>query len=219
VPKQKIRVLYNTVNPFFAKAVEAPALDQGYNLTGHGAPLLLTVARIKSSEHAKGYDVILGLLPQLLHRFPQLMYVLAGPCEAAEQERVIKLATSLGVQQRLVFTGDVPTIQLPGLYTRCQVFAMPSTKEGFGIVYLEAALCGCQVVAYYAGGAPEALLHGKLGYLAQQGDTAGLLKALIDALENPLSTQEKATRKKMVEEHYGFGNFTRSIAQHIQQLF
>jgi glycosyltransferase involved in cell wall biosynthesis len=76
----------------------------------------------------------------------------------------------------------VPGGELPELYRLADVFVMPSTKEGFGIVFLEAMASGVPVVAAAAGGAPDALLNGKLGWLADPESPESLAACLNAAL-------------------------------------
>ena len=55
------------------------------------------------------------------------------------------------------FLGYVPDEDLPDLYRLADLFVMPSTQEGFGIVYLEAAACGLRVVGGVGGGSGDAI--------------------------------------------------------------
>ena len=77
-----------------------------------------------------------------------------------------------GVEDSVTFTGSVPSSALPSYYGAGDVFAMPcrtrlggADVEGLGIVYLEASACGLPVVAGDSGGAPDAVLDGKTGYV------------------------------------------------------
>ena len=65
------------------------------------------------------------------------------------------------------------------------VFVMPSTGEGFGIVFLEAMACGCPVVAGNRDGSVDALAHGELGRLVDPHSSEELLRALVDTLGEP----------------------------------
>jgi glycosyltransferase involved in cell wall biosynthesis len=60
------------------------------------------------------------------------------------------------------------------------VFALPSRLEGFGLVYVEAAMYGVPSVGYRVGGVPEAVLDRRTGILVEPGDIVGLRRALIE---------------------------------------
>ncbi len=213
VDAQRIQILHNTLDPAFTDAAaDNTALLQERWRLGNRHPVLLTVARLRHTEEAKGYDKVLEALPALIEAFPQLVYVLAGPWDEVEYQRVQQKARDLGVAGHLAMPGSVDRSLLPGLYRHSQVFVMPSTKEGFGIVFLEAAWCGTRVVAADAGGAPEALLQGRLGMLVPPGNPKALEEALIQALSAPLTASQQAEQKKLVAEQFGFDNFTRRQA-------
>jgi glycosyltransferase involved in cell wall biosynthesis len=209
LPASRIRLFPNCLDPWFGKAPADPlALRKALHLTD-GAPLLLTVARLQSTEAAKGYDQVLACLPALLQRFPHLTYVLAGPVQEEEKGRILNLLHQNHVPGSAVcFTGFLDKEALVTLYRLADVFVMPSSKEGFGIVFLEAAWCGCRIVASDAGGAPEALLQGALGTLVAPGRPEALLTALVQHLEAPPFTdQQQEERRQLVEKNFGFEIF------------
>jgi phosphatidylinositol alpha-1,6-mannosyltransferase len=98
-----------------------------------------------------------------------------------DRARLEALAREQGVATRVVFTGHVAHEELPDYYRLADAFVMPSSGEGFGIVYLEAAACGLPVLGSRAAGAVDALADGAIGAFAP-ADTAGLAQALGDVL-------------------------------------
>jgi phosphatidylinositol alpha-1,6-mannosyltransferase len=114
----------------------------------------------------------------------ELILVGKGRTEA----RLRRLAVQRAVPTR--FEIDVPWATLPALYKEMNVFAMPSKSrwaglevEGLGIVYLEAAAAGLPVIAGDSGGAPEAILPARTGYVTH--DDESLLAALRAILSDP----------------------------------
>jgi colanic acid/amylovoran biosynthesis glycosyltransferase len=88
------------------------------------------------------------------------------------------------------FLGRVPSLEIPSILASHQVFCGPSlpstrnTREGFGMVYLEAALQELPVVAYSSGGVVEAVADGQTGILVPEGDIQALSKALSSILRD-----------------------------------
>jgi glycosyltransferase involved in cell wall biosynthesis len=79
---------------------------------------------------------------------------------------------------RVVFEGAVSDERLEELYRSSQVLAVPSSHEGFGIVYLEAMSFGVVPIASSSGGAGELVEHGANGFLVDKGDSASLAELL-----------------------------------------
>ena len=125
------------------------------------------------------------------------------------------LAGSLGVADRLVLPGFVADADLPALYRAADLFVMPSRKEGFGIVFLEAMACGTPVVAGNADGSADAVCDGELGAMVDPGDPIALTTAIAEALSDPPDPAE--VRRKVVE-RFGTAAFRRRLAGHLADL-
>jgi len=145
--------------------------------------VLLSVSRVERTEEGKGYDRVLDALPSSLRTHPESVWVLAG--KGNDLARVKQRASQLGVQHACRFPGFVEDSELPDLYRSANVFVLPSRKEGFGIVFLEAAACGLRVIAGNADGSVDALADGALGMLIDPLDQSALLNAMQQALSEP----------------------------------
>jgi glycosyltransferase involved in cell wall biosynthesis len=84
-------------------------------------------------------------------------------------------------------------------YRLCDVFAMPSTGEGFGIVFLEAMACGKPVIGGTRDSAVDALRHGELGVLVDPEDPAQLRDALVSVLVGKAEMLNGATGASDIE--------------------
>lgn len=92
-------------------------------------------------------------------------------------------AQALGIGDRVIFTG--PRRDVERILAACDVFAMPSHEEPFGMVYLEAMAMARPVVALRSGGVPEVVADGKTGLLAEDGDVPALAACLRKLLADP----------------------------------
>ena len=186
----------------------------------HNQPIILTVARLDASERYKGYDQILRALPQILQVIPNACYVLVG--KGNDRPRVEALVQELGLRDHTILTGFVPDNEIQDYYNLCDVFAMPSKGEGFGIVYLEALACGKPVVGGNQDGAIDALCHGELGILVDPDDLKAIAQVLIEILQgkadHPLIYQPEALRQK-VAEIYGYEQFKANLAEIFQRFY
>lgn len=111
---------------------------------------------------------------------PCLQLVIAGdgPCRA----ELTSLAASLRLASHVQFLGEVADI--PALLRKASVFVLPSLSEGLPITVLEAMACGTPVVATRVGGTPEAVEHGRTGFLVPPGDDEQMAAAVIRILRD-----------------------------------
>ena len=149
-----------------------------YNLIG--AKILMTVARLRSTDIYKGVDVTIKALPQIAKTFPNVKYLVIG--RGDDQSRLAQLAADLGVAERVIFAGFVPPENLAAHYRLADAYVMPS-QEGFGIVYLEALACGVPVLAGDADGSADPLQDGKLGWRVPHRDQGAVAVACIEMLK------------------------------------
>lgn len=143
--------------------------------------VLLSICRLDRSETEKGYDKILDIMPELLATHPDVVWVLGG--RGNDLDRVKVKAEKLGVSNACRFPGFIPDEELADLYRSSDLFVLPSKKEGFGIVFLEAAACGLPVIAGNLDGSVDALAHGELGLLIDPDSREELLRAITHTLE------------------------------------
>ena len=174
-------VLPNTVDPVYRPGDPLQARAR-FGLAD-ARRILLTVGRLDPREAYKGHDRVIAALPELLAAEPRLLYVIAG--DGDDRLRLERLARDAGVSASVRFLGFVPAADLPDLYRAADVFVMPSTGEGFGIVYLEAMACGTPAVGLDAGGAPDALRDGTLGHVATETTLARVIRDALDWRRDP----------------------------------
>ncbi len=173
-------------------------------------PTLLSVSRLEASERAKGIEQVLAVLPDLLQRFPFLRYVVVG--EGSERQRLIERARDMGLGETVEFTGHLSVSALAAQYAACSVFVLPSTQEGFGIVFLEAMAHAKPVVAARAGGAPEVVANGETGLLVQPADNQALHTALARLLADAgLRQQMGGAGQRRLEENFVFEKFRQRL--------
>jgi len=214
---QRVDVLPNTFSPDrFAIGPRSPRLLQKYGLTAQ-TPVILTVCRLAGAERYKGYDQMIRALPQILSEVPNTRYLLVGT--GPDRSRIERLGAGLGVQDAVVFAGFVPDEELSEHYNLCDLFAMPSKAEGFGIVYLEALACGKPVLAGNKDGSRDALNDGELGLLVDPDDTAEIASEVIRVLRrqhpHPNLFRPELLRQR-VTELFGVETFKRNVADRLR---
>jgi phosphatidyl-myo-inositol dimannoside synthase len=132
-----------------------------------GTFVLLTVSRIVKR---KGHDRVLRLLARLDRQLSPYRYYVVG--DGPYRAVLAELAQRLGLAERVVFTGRVPTDQLGAYFHHADLFIMLSEPvgagfEGFGLSYVEAGLSGTAAVGSTHGGAVEAVQHDVTGWILE----------------------------------------------------
>ncbi|MDB9347409.1 glycosyltransferase [Nodularia spumigena] len=216
---QKISILYNT---FDADQFQ-PAPKPTYLLHRHQLkpeqPIILTVARLSASEQYKGYDQIIRAMPKIRSMIPDVHYMIVG--KGDDQSRIKRLIAELKLENCVTLAGFVPDAELCDYYNLCNLFAMPSKGEGFGIVYLEALACGKPVLGGNQDAAIDALCHGKLGALVNPDDVLEIAHTIIEILlgkyNNSLMYQPQSLRQAVIDT-FGFEQFQKTLAGYLHRL-
>ncbi len=213
-----IAVLPNTFDPEkFSPAPKPRFLLKRYGL--HPDQLvILTIARLASAERYKGYDQVLRAFASVRRQFPNARYILGG--RGPDRNRVLNLIRELDLGGQVIMTGYIPEYELRAHYNLCDVFAMPSKGEGFGIVFLEALACGKPVVAGNKDGSIDAVLNGKLGVLVDPDNVDEIAKALIEILSgrHPLRIlYQPETLRHEVIAAYGYEKFVERVHEILKQ--
>lgn len=162
-----------------------PLLQEQYGLAQ--SSVLMTVARLWSGDIYKGVDVTIRALPTIAQAIPDVKYLVIG--RGDDQPRLAKLAQQLGVADRVVFAGFVPTAELVNHYRLADAYVMPS-QEGFGIVYLEAMACGIPVLSGDADGSSDPLQDGRLGWQVPHRNPEAVAYACIEILQQRQAWQQ-----------------------------
>jgi glycosyltransferase involved in cell wall biosynthesis len=216
----RISILPNTFDPeqFYPDTRKPRFLLKRYGLQTD-QPVILTISRLASAERYKGYDQVLRALPQVRQRFPNVRYVLGG--RGPDRTRIEALIQELDLGNNVTLAGYVAEHELRAHYNLCDVFAMPSKGEGFGIVFLEALGCGKPVLAGNKDGSVDALLGGETGILVDPDDIDEIAQALIEvlALEHPRQRLfDSETLRRRAISSYGYDRFLESLANFLSPV-
>lgn len=202
VPAERIRLIFPGVDTQrYRPGLPTDDLRQSITLDADQA-LLLSVGRL---TRRKGFDQLLKSIPTLLAAGHDLQYALIGIGD--DRKYLQKLSEELGISERVHFLGHVPEDDLPRWYNLATLFAMPNREidgdtEGFGLVFLEAAACGCPAIAGDAGGTGDALEDGVTGLRVNGADQSAVCAAIATILEHPeqAAAMAKAGRQRAESE-------------------
>jgi len=153
--------------------------DSGVSLDARTA---LIVSRLTSEDRYKGHEALLRAWPAVRSRVPEARLVVVG--DGDDRQRLELLAGRLGVAEAVRFEGRVGDVELQRWYQRCAFFVLPSTGEGFGLVYLEAMRAGKACLAC-TGAAQEIVEADQTGLILPDQQIERLSSAIIRLYSEP----------------------------------
>jgi phosphatidylinositol alpha-1,6-mannosyltransferase len=214
ISNDRISILNNSLDPFFDVTITENCQEFKRKTTWQNLPdkIIFTLARLSAQEHDKGYDLVIQCMPRLLEAHPGLKYFIGGTCSLQEKQRIAQLIEALNLQHSVRLVGYIPEKALSAFYLQTDVFVMPSKKEGFGLVLIEAAANGCEVIAGNQDGSTDALLNGQLGTLVDPSSAAEITEAILTALSNG-SPKRAKIRQQLALSTFGFENYKRKIQE------
>lgn len=178
---------------------------------------LLTIARLTVGDRYKGVDRVISALPKVRRLIPDVNCTVIG--DGNDRPYLQKLARTCGVSEIVHFAGRVSDEQLHAYLSGTDVLVLPSRKEGFGLVFLEAAAYHKPVVAGAHGGSPEVVVDGETGLLVHYDDQSALVGAITALLQSP--GKRKALGEagfQRVQSVYGYDDFRSTISQLLDGL-
>ncbi len=178
--------------------------------------MILTVSRLDPSENYKNIDLVIESLPEVLQKIPNTYLVIVG--DGADLGRLKEIARNMNLINKVIFVGRASSESLPSYYKACDVFVLPSTKEGFGIVFLEAMYFSKPCIGARAGAIPEVVEDCKTGLLINPDNKAELSKAIISLLDDKsLSKTMGNAGKEVLENKFSFGIFKQKLELNLCQ--
>jgi glycosyltransferase involved in cell wall biosynthesis len=215
VARERIRVLPWALDPQF-EALISPGSHPPLPADFPSGRVILAVGRWLATERYKGMDTLITALPRLMTRWPELQLVLAGTGD--DRSWLEDLMEKNGVHRHVHFLTGMSYSELAACYSACEIFALPSQGEGFGLVYLEAMACGKPVIGGTHGGAPEIIEDGVTGYLVPHGDTIQLATSIEALLADPAHAKEMGARGRQRAEHeFRFNAFAKSLKKILRE--
>lgn len=211
IPAEKIKIFPCTLDPNWE--VREPAASE----LERGTPVVLSVTRMSKEDRYKGIDSVIKSLPAVVSEVGPVEYRVAG--QGSDVPRLQALASGLGVERYVNFLGRVSDAELREQYSRCSLFVMPSRKEGFGIVFLEAMAYGKPVIGGAHGGTPSVVKDGETGLLVDSADVPGIARSIISLLSNQEMSETfgAAGRRRLMEE-FTFNKFEQNFHEVICSL-
>lgn len=217
VEEKKLSVLNNCLDPFLSAPKQTgknEKLLRRYGFDNNNL-VLMTLTRLSSKEKYKGYDNVLYALPALKEQYPGLKYLILGKYDFPEKKRLETIIRELQLEEEVIITGYIPDEEIAAHFETADIYIMPSKKEGFGLVFIEAMYYGKPVIAGNKDGSADALANGELGLLVDPDEPAAIKKAIEQILQN---RQAFTPSTEAVLAHFSFDNYKKNLHQILLQV-
>ena len=181
ISPERIFVTGAGINPNQFRSAKADKVRASMGI--HDSPVIAYEGRLAAR---KGIQTLVSAMSLVLKDFPDAHLILAG----ASTPYTDKLKQLIGLlpeekRRQCHLIRDFADGQKADLYAACDIFAMPSVADSFGIAYLEAWLSGKPVIACNKGAPAEVVEDGRDGVHVPHGDVPALASGICQLLRNP----------------------------------
>jgi asparagine synthase (glutamine-hydrolysing) len=217
--ENKITVLNNCLDPHIntpQSFVKPNYLKKRYNI-GDNTKVLFTLSRINSLEGYKGYELVLHAIKKIINDGElSIVYILGGKSDTKEKERIEKLISKMDLSDFVILPGYIESEELSDHYKLADVFVMPSQKEGFGIVFIEAAVNGTPVLGGNIDGSVDAIDNKVMGLTVNPNNIEDIYKGLINIIHTQYLPEEIS---RYVSSRFSFEKYKNRLISEIKNTF
>lgn len=160
-------------------AVDTQLFTPGHNKNNSEKITIVVVSRL---VYRKGVDLLLGIIPVVCQRYPNVHFLIGG--DGPKRVDLEEIRENYQLQDRIMMLGMVEHKDVRNVLIRGEIFLNASLTEAFCMAIVEAAACGLQIVTTNVGGVPE-VLPPEMVWLAEPSVT-GLVQSIEAALNDRL---------------------------------
>ena len=217
VPPAKLEILHNCLDPFLLPPVKSQPrslMNERYGFDNSDVVMLM-LSRLAATERHKHYDTVIASMPAVMAATgKKLRYLIAGKYTDDEAGYIMELAKQHGVAHNISLAGFVPAAEIPVYFCQSDMYVMPSSKEGFGIVFIEAMYYGLPVLAGNADGSKDALLQGALGIMVTPGNPKETIAAMVEIIQHKAAHLPDPL---LLQKHFGYQSYKQRLQAMISE--
>jgi glycosyltransferase involved in cell wall biosynthesis len=162
-------------------------------------------------EPQKKFEYVIEAISKIGSDVPAATLVIPGPF-TPHTPKLIALAEELGIEERVLFLGQISEADLQRLYREAAVYCYPAPEEDFGMGVIEAMAWGVPVVAWNFAGPTVTVLDGETGFLAEPHNVEHYADAMSWLLQDPkLRSRMGAAARDRVERYFTWDRHARML--------
>jgi glycosyltransferase involved in cell wall biosynthesis len=143
-----------------------------------GKKIILNVANMYSG--VKGHKYLISAMSEIVKQRNDVLCIIVGSGKLKNDLK--QQIVNAGLEDYVKLVGSKPHDEVPLWMNACDIFVMPSLRESFGVVQIEAMACGKPIIATYNGGSEEIITSTDYGLLCKPEDSIGLCENIMLAL-------------------------------------
>lgn len=177
--------------------------------------IILSVCRLVEE---KGLSYGITAFAEVAHNSSQkVLYYIVG--DGPLKESLKRKALLLGIENNVVFWGSKTQEEVVDFYNQADIFFLPSIKEAFGLVLLEAQAMHLPIVATNAGGISEAVLKNQSAFIVPACNCAKMSEKLLYLINNSdVRFRMGQMGRKFVEQKFDLTTITKQLTQRIESI-
>jgi glycosyltransferase involved in cell wall biosynthesis len=161
----------------------------------------IVVFALRYHKPKYGLEYLIRAVPFVSSEREDVVFVVGG--DGPLKPYHMRLASSLNVKQKVIFTGEIPRDDVPYYYAMSDIVVVPSLQEAFGLVVSEAMACGKPVIGTKVGGIPEQIIDGYNGLLIEPKNPVQIAEKIMWLIDNPKEARRMGENgRKIVEEKF-----------------
>jgi glycosyltransferase involved in cell wall biosynthesis len=172
IPGKNVTVIHNGVEPFGNYPVKPKEKTK-------------TALYLGALSKDKGVRDAIEAFALISQKQPDWEFWIVGKGDKGMADSLVSQSRRLGIFNKVKFWGFVSDPKKFELLARSHVLVNPSIREGWGLVNIEANICGTPVVGYNVPGVRDSVVDGSTGLLSQPGDYGSLAKNVLKLTQNP----------------------------------
>ncbi|WP_125152922.1 glycosyltransferase [Clostridium rectalis] len=159
----------------------------------------IDILSVSNLINTKGIDINIKAVYKLVKKYPNLKYHIIG--DGVERINLSKLVEDYGLKKNVFFLGKLEHKLAMEYMSKCKIFSLPSWKEGFGVVYVEAMVQGKPVIGVKGEGIEDVIKHGENGFLVEPKNVEDLVCVIDNLLKNKHIADDigKNAKKTVIE--------------------
>lgn len=154
--------------PLYTPLSDADSIAIQTSSSERDAPAVFILSRIAKGSLDKGHQELIAGWPLVLEQIPHAELWIGGKGNGLPDLQELASRLPKWIAQQIHFLGYLDDAELHACFQRCRVFAMPSQREGFGLVFVEAARYGKPCIGSIHDSVKEIVLHNETGLLVKQ---------------------------------------------------